>query len=521
MREKLCRYYENIDDRYFDKGKKRFDWVDICKGILILAVVFGHASAKVAPYVYMYHIPLFFFMSGYVERLEEKSFVQIFVQKLVSLYVPFVVVNVFYFGLRICLNLFDIQELFYDLILGKHQMISIIGYVAKMQWSSDLAGASWFLACLFVAFLLAKMIVVITRKSVNIFSVLLAAICYGAACLLDMLNVHLPYMLGVAFAAVFYLMLGSYIKKKNLFDYVTNIHAVLWLIIFLIYSYVFSQKFQACVDWGGGKLGHPVLTTVSVMLAAVILMNVTKSLQGTKVGEGLQFLGKRTLPLMLLHFAFFRLMYVVLYVLGVYPITILKNVVPPDNDWRGCLYAIFSVLLFIGVDRLFYKFLPYQWFFEGKIPVPKKIKENHFKKLSGILFVILFVALIYVIPFRNIVDSVIKYNMPYKIEGVYEDGFVGEELYITVELTKSSTVRFALSNPLGFDNSCQVFVDGELYEEYDIHAELLWIDVQMEEIGEHTIRVIFEQTFVPKELGTSEDIRDLSVILLNGTIEIK
>lgn len=54
--------------------KKREQWADILKGIGAILVVIGHlvlyeGNAKV--YIYSFHMPLFFFISGYLYHHEK------------------------------------------------------------------------------------------------------------------------------------------------------------------------------------------------------------------------------------------------------------------------------------------------------------------------------------------------------------------------------------------------------------------------------------------------------------------
>lgn len=44
----------------------RYVWVDWMKSILIILVVLGHSGSLFTPYIYLFHIPAFFFVSGYL-----------------------------------------------------------------------------------------------------------------------------------------------------------------------------------------------------------------------------------------------------------------------------------------------------------------------------------------------------------------------------------------------------------------------------------------------------------------------
>lgn len=47
---------------------KEYQYWNIVKGLGIIAVVVGHCGSPIVPYVYMYHLALFFFVSGYLYK---------------------------------------------------------------------------------------------------------------------------------------------------------------------------------------------------------------------------------------------------------------------------------------------------------------------------------------------------------------------------------------------------------------------------------------------------------------------
>ena len=49
------------------KNGNKIQWIDVAKGIAIIFVVLGHCvSGQTFIWVYSFHIPLFFFISGYL-----------------------------------------------------------------------------------------------------------------------------------------------------------------------------------------------------------------------------------------------------------------------------------------------------------------------------------------------------------------------------------------------------------------------------------------------------------------------
>ena len=59
-----------------ESGKRIF-WIDSVKAILICLVVLGHLGSVFRPVIYLFHIPAFFFVSGFLCNYRERSFSQI------------------------------------------------------------------------------------------------------------------------------------------------------------------------------------------------------------------------------------------------------------------------------------------------------------------------------------------------------------------------------------------------------------------------------------------------------------
>lgn len=72
--------------------KSRIDWLDFAKGIGILCVVFGHTQI---PYISEYlirpfHVPLFFFLSGFCFAVKKYNFKEFLSKKIKSLLMPYI-----------------------------------------------------------------------------------------------------------------------------------------------------------------------------------------------------------------------------------------------------------------------------------------------------------------------------------------------------------------------------------------------------------------------------------------------
>lgn len=86
---------------------KRLDYIDIAKGLGMLAIVWGHICCKgwSNELVYSFHIPLFFFLSGMMFNREKyPSFFMFLKKRAKRLLIPYVVYSVLTWGIWVIFN---------------------------------------------------------------------------------------------------------------------------------------------------------------------------------------------------------------------------------------------------------------------------------------------------------------------------------------------------------------------------------------------------------------------------------
>ncbi|MCD7821554.1 MAG: acyltransferase family protein [Clostridiales bacterium] len=125
---------------------QRLAWMDVAKGIGIFLVVYAHAKAPFNQYMYLFHMPLFFFLSGYLYN-PKGSFRDFLVRKMKSLYIPFVGWNIIVIVLLLTPRFLK-GELTGQLILYYLKRCGKI--LLTVDWEGSYLGASWFLGALFI-----------------------------------------------------------------------------------------------------------------------------------------------------------------------------------------------------------------------------------------------------------------------------------------------------------------------------------------------------------------------------------
>ena len=67
---------------------KRIQWLDICRGILIILMVTGHSTGLFNKYIYQFHMAAFFFLSGYMSQPEKRGMFQTLFDKFFTVLLP-------------------------------------------------------------------------------------------------------------------------------------------------------------------------------------------------------------------------------------------------------------------------------------------------------------------------------------------------------------------------------------------------------------------------------------------------
>ena len=80
--------------------KKRVEWIDSLRGLAMFLVILGHSfyirNNKIRNYLYSFHMPLFFFISGLTTKRKDISFIEFIKKKAKNLLLPYLFLNIYY-----------------------------------------------------------------------------------------------------------------------------------------------------------------------------------------------------------------------------------------------------------------------------------------------------------------------------------------------------------------------------------------------------------------------------------------
>ena len=183
--------------------KKRVDWIDMARGYGMLFVIAAHCSIGIlGKWMYTFHLPLFFMLSGYVFS-HEQSVKEFLLKKAKTILVP-------YFLLGIPLVIFQWWE---NYSMGYCEGTDIL-YIFLQLLVQKRMSTLWFLACLFcvqmVFYFLAKYIKDLRWIGLVCLSITLLGYVYylnGGG--------SLPWNFDTSWMAISFFYIGYAYKKKR------------------------------------------------------------------------------------------------------------------------------------------------------------------------------------------------------------------------------------------------------------------------------------------------------------------
>jgi len=296
----------------------RIQWIDVGKGLGLLLVISGHLvkiGSSLAIWIFSFHIPLFFFLSGYVSKITENDGKYSFKKILVSLIVPYFI--------------FCLIGLIVSMIIPAWRPSSagkiIYEVFYKVDPESLHVGQIWFLFCLAVVevfFLLFLKLKIRNRYlifgCIGLSAFLAYAIGkYNIGPLIVGSDSRLPWMIDSAFMGFFFFSFGYYSKLLKIFSKFysksTYKNIVLGLLFLMINLYV-SIRLNNPVNLSANVYGNLIYFVIASISGVFFVVSVSRLLENNSL---LIYMGKNTLSIFSLHsFLLYFYVYILDIILG-------------------------------------------------------------------------------------------------------------------------------------------------------------------------------------------------------------
>ncbi|WP_339318646.1 acyltransferase family protein [Paenibacillus sp. FSL R10-2734] len=325
---------------------KRVDWVDIFKGLIIMMVVLGHENGFLVKYIYLFHMPAFFFISGYTAKLNKQSFFTFTKERFLRLIVPVYCINILFFLFRWVMNLLGFGLVFYSEPMNASDFLHSIYNLFALNITSDLAGVSWFFIVLFLASVLLKLVHDIFRGkklAIAATSILLFVVGYWFV----RHNIRFPKTLfDLVLIAQFYFMCGRLLSESGFMSKIKfNIDILACILVILIYPlYYFANIYWGGTDYPSRSFGNPIINVISAFIGITATIAISYLLRNIRILKWIFIkLGEITLAIAFMHFLAFRVFFGILYLLNIVDRSQVQQLIPSQNANYQLVLFIFTI----------------------------------------------------------------------------------------------------------------------------------------------------------------------------------
>lgn len=346
---------------FCDKTSPKDRSVSIARGIAIIAMVIGHVvphDTLLGIFIYKWHMPLFFFFSGFFFDVDKYSFGRFACRKIKSLYIPFVFWSLFFLAVHNSLLQYHILK---GDILDPHNL-KVFAYraVFEMRQYEPLLLTFWFLiqlllTNLFCYFILFKKKEIINKRVIgnynyfiDVFIVLLLIVGSIILCKYKIIiNYHFSY---ITLLSMTFFILGNTLRNVD----------ILKKYIFIISFFIvlcFGNSFHQMIEL---EYDYIIMYVIIAVCGIIFVYGISKIIKNVRyLNVVLAYIGDKSLSIMILHLVAFKLIsYIIIQVEGL-SINKLSLLVIRDVIWYWMiLYAVVGVLFPLLLEK-FYSYFKY------------------------------------------------------------------------------------------------------------------------------------------------------------------
>lgn len=252
-------------------SSNRVAWIDLCKGIGILLVLLGHTLRTDVSLVYIYgfHMPLFFFLSGLVCNEKKYNWSSFLKSRFNTLIIPYIL-----FYLLTWIYWLFVERSFRPIYLEWWQ--PLIGMVYGAQWHGlmDHNGILWFLPCLFMTEVFFFAVSRVAEKWKQAIIVICLAVCGF------LIKVNLPWCVNIAMVSLQFFWLGNLGRDYLLRSKRSSITSCFFAAIVLVGGYVilcpvWNNHINMATCAYGNILGFEILSMLGIMGLVMLCNSLT------------------------------------------------------------------------------------------------------------------------------------------------------------------------------------------------------------------------------------------------------
>lgn len=254
--------------------KGRIKYLDVLRGMAIVFMIIGHIGGQpyVDRYIHMFHMPVWFFISGWLYHNKHSSYRSIIEKKFRSLIIPYIFWGTFQYPLWVAFN-----------INAKNKLQPLINlYWVNTSELMPIAGALWFLTSLFFAEII---FIVIDRNVSNkwLKTTLFICIAIFGNLYTNIINFRLPWAIDTSFVGAGFIYIGQLVRKYWNTETIQKIFNLpVWILTILFIVNGVLAFVNPYVNMRIGLYGFIPLFWINAITAIVIYWNISKKIEAGK-----------------------------------------------------------------------------------------------------------------------------------------------------------------------------------------------------------------------------------------------
>lgn len=287
---------------------QRETWADYSKAIVICLMVWGHCCIShtiIMKLIFSFHMPAFFLISGYFDKSSQRTFLQTFQKNCRELLLPYLLFSII--GLSICwISPTAHPELFfYPNSTGDIFLAAIRGIFKADNQIVPHAflpiSYYWFLISLFsIRILFAAYQKILEACKRSAMALWFIPILLAIAIFPKLRHVYWFCIDSTLMGLPIYI-LGYVCKRYSIVDCLKQTPFILWFLLGFIF-YFSSLKNGGVAMHTGNAGNHLLLFYFNAILGSLLLIGITLRLPSSY--SWLQWIGRNTLPILLIHIYF-------------------------------------------------------------------------------------------------------------------------------------------------------------------------------------------------------------------------
>lgn len=342
----------NIDQiNFIDRNLNnlyRYDFIDIARALLIILMVIGHSGSPITNTIYLFHMPAFIFLSGFVFKESDSNMMNKILKKIKSLYIPYIR---YQFTFLLFTNIFVFIGIY-----GKDQLIdsleififSIIDILTLGGGGGLLLGPMWFIVLLIeinIIYIIIQKLVSLFFKNKNIYLNFLILTIFITGFHINYLGLQIPRYIDTSLICLGLYHLGVLYKRYYL---KVPMNLAYFIITFIILLYLSDL---GSINIGIDMYVNPLFFITSFISGTYVVIYISIlidnfSSDSSLFRRAILGIGRNTLMILALHLLSFKLVTFIIISLGSYSSIELQRFPIMESERKlWVLYSISGILI--------------------------------------------------------------------------------------------------------------------------------------------------------------------------------